>query len=423
MNKDLVAIFEYMEREKGIKREVVIGAIEESLCAAAKKSIEGAANVSVHIHPKTGNIEVLCEKEIVEELSCPNKEILLEEAQEIDPDCEMGQFIDVTMTPKDFGRIAAQKARQIIMQKLRGAERDVIYEEYRHRVNEIISGTVKRRGRGADLIVDLGKVEALLPARHYPKTERYHNGEKVLALLLEVQDTENGGAEVILSRTNPQFVQQLFQMEVPEIDDGTVKIENIVREPGYRTKLVVSSTDLKVDPVGACVGMRGSRIKNVIRELNNEKIDIIPHAEDSKSLLQNALAPIEFLKFNSNGEEGVVNIVVDDDDFAAVIGRRGMNARLNGELIGAQLEVQKLSEHKREQALHRNQLAESDDSRLDEAIKLEGINKLILENLIDAGYDTPRKVLMTTPEDLASVPGVSTELADKILEQISKERI
>lgn len=423
MNKDLIAIFEYMEHEKGIKREVVIGAIEESLCAAAKKSIEGAANVSVQIHPKTGNIEVLCEKEIVASVLNPPQEISLEEALKIDPDCKVGQFLDVVMTPKDFGRIAAQKAKQIIMQKLRGAERDVIYEKYRHRVNEIISGTVKRRGKGADLIVDLGKVEAILPARNYPKTEHYHNGEKVLALLLEVQDTENGGAEVILSRSHPAFVSQLFSQEVPEVEDGTVSIEKIVREPGYRTKIVVKSSDNNVDPVGACVGMRGSRIKNVILELNNEKIDIIPFTEDPIALLQSAMAPIEVNKITVSDEDDIVFIVVQDDDFAAVIGKRGMNARLNGELIGVKLEVQKISEHKRAMILQRTQLAESDDSSLDEPLKIKGINKLILENLIDAGYDTPRKVLLTPIEELSSAPGISMELADKILEQISKERV
>ncbi|MFT4551743.1 MAG: N utilization substance protein A [Chlamydiales bacterium] len=423
MNKDLVAIFDYMEREKGIKRGIVIGAIEESLCAAAKKTIDGSANVSVHINPKTGDIEVLCEKEIVEELVTPSKEILLEEAQELDPDCEVGQFLDVVVKAQDFGRIAAQKARQIIMQKLRGAERDVIYEEYRHRVNEIISGTVKRRGRGADLIVDLGKVEAILPARNYPKTERYHNGERVLALLLEVQDTENGGAEVILTRAHPEFVARLFSQEVPEVEDGTVTISKIVRDPGYRTKVVVKSSDSRVDPVGACVGMRGSRIKNIIRELNNEKIDIIPFAENPLELLANAMSPININKMFINDEQTIVSIVVDDEDFATVIGKRGMNARLNGELIKATLEVQKISEHKRAMTLQRNQLAESEDETLDEEIKLAGLNKLIFENLIEAGFTTPRKVLIATPEELSSVPGISIELADKIFEQISNERI
>ncbi len=189
--------------------------------------------------------------------SCGPRDFNLEDARDIDPDCEIGQFIDVVVTPKDFGRIAAQKARQIITQKLRGAERDVIYEEYRHRINEFISGTVKRFVKGANLVIDLGKVEAIMPMKHYPKPKNIKIGDKVFAVLLEVNDTEMGGAEVILSRSHPEFVKQLMIQEVPEISDGTIIIDKIVRDPGYRTKLTVRSTDSKVDPVGACVGMRG----------------------------------------------------------------------------------------------------------------------------------------------------------------------
>lgn len=422
MNKDLIAVFEYLEREKGIKREVVIGAIEESLRAAARKSIDGASNVTVSIHPKTGNINVFCEKEIVDEVEVSAQEISLEDAREIDPDCELGQFIDVLVTPKDFGRIAAQKARQIISQKLRSAERDVIYEEYRYRMGELVSGTVKRFVKGANLIVDLGKVEAMLPMRHYPKTEKYHLGDKVLALLLEVIDTENGGAEVILSRSHPDFVRALISQEVPEIDDGIVVIDKIVREAGYRTKLTVRSTDLKVDPVGACVGMRGNRVKNVVRELNNEKIDIIPFSKDSVELLQNALAPIEIRKVSVNEEDQIISIVIEDDDFAAVIGKKGMNARLNSELIGYELEVQRISDYYRTQNLQRLELAESDDPELDEEIStLEGVNNLILRDLVKS-YPTLRALLRATPEDLAAIPGISLDLAYKILENICKQR-
>ena len=196
MNKDLVAIFEYLEREKGIKREVIIGAIEESLLAAARKSIKGMINVSVHIHPKTGNIDVIAQKEVVDKVTIPEEEITLEDARVLNPNAEMGDWVDIAVTPRDFGRVAAQTARQIISQKIRSAEKDVIYEEYRHRVGEIISGAVKRVIRGATLIVDLGKVEAVLPDRYYPKTEKYNVGDRVQALLYEVRDTENGGAEV-----------------------------------------------------------------------------------------------------------------------------------------------------------------------------------------------------------------------------------
>lgn len=424
MNKDLIAIFEYLEREKGIKRDVVISAIEDSLRAAARKNISGVANVTVKIHPKTGNIEVYCEKEIVDEVDVPTQEISLEEARNIDPECELGQFIDIEVTPKDFGRIAAQKARQIITQKLRGAERDVIYEEYRHRANELVSGTVKRLVRGANAIIDLGKVEAIMPMKEYPKTESYHVGDKVLALLLGVFDTENGGAEVVLSRSHPEFVRQLMVQEVPEINDGTVIIDKIVREAGYRTKLTVRSSDPKVDPVGACVGMRGVRVKNVVRELNNEKIDIIPYSQDAVELLQNALSPIEIRKINVNEDEHTISLIIEDDDFAAVIGKKGMNARLNSELIGYELEVQRMSDYKRIMELQRTELAASDDPALDEPLDgIDGINTLIFEQLTAEGFGTMRSLLKASPEQLAAIPGISLEMADKILGQIRKQRM
>lgn len=428
MNKDLIAVFEYLEREKGIKREIVISAIEESLRAAARKSIAGASNITVTIHPKTGNIDVYCEKEIVDEVEVSAQEISIEDARKIDPECEIGQFIDVVATPKDFGRIAAQKARQIITQKLRGAERDVIYEEYRHRLNELISGTVKRFVRGSNLIVDLGKVEAILPMKYYPKTEKYHVGEKVLALLCEVNDTENGGAEVVLSRSHPEFVKQLLVQEVPEINDGTVVVDKIVREAGYRTKLTVRSTDSKVDPVGACVGMRGNRVKNVVRELHNEKIDIIPYSHDSVELLQNALAPIEIRKINVNEDDRTISIVVEDDDFAAVIGKKGMNARLNSQLIEYELEVQKMSDYNRALSIQRLELAASEDPSFDEPLKgIEGVNTLIFEHLVERWEATGskltlRSLITMSPEKLAEVPGISLDMAHKILEQLRKQR-
>lgn len=428
MNKDLIAVFEYLEREKGIKREIVISAIEESLRAAARKSIAGASNITVTIHPKTGNIDVYCEKEIVDEVEVPAQEISIEDARKIDPECEIGQFIDVVATPKDFGRIAAQKARQIITQKLRGAERDVIYEEYRYRLNELISGTIKRFVRGSNLIVDLGKVEAILPMKYYPKTEKYHVGEKVLALLCEVNDTENGGAEVVLSRSHPEFVKQLLVQEVPEINDGTVIVDKIVREAGYRTKLTVRSTDSKVDPVGACVGMRGNRVKNVVRELHNEKIDIIPYSQDPIELLQNALSPIEIRKINVNEEDHTISIVVEDDDFAAVIGKKGMNARLNSQLIEHELVVKKMSDYNRELSLQRLELAELEDASFDEPLTgIEGVNSLIFDHLVERWETTGNKLtlrslIMMSPEKLAEVPGISLDMAHKILEQLRKQR-
>ncbi len=429
MNKDLVAIFEYLEREKGIKRDIIIAAVEESLRAAARKSVKGLLNVSVHINSKTGNIDVIAQKEVVDKVTIPDEEISLEDARVLNPYCELGQWVDIAVTPQDFGRIAAQTARQVIAQKLRSAERDVIYEEYRHRINEIISGTVKRTIRGATLIVDLGKVEAIMPDRFYPKTEKYNVGERVQALLLEVRDTESGGAEVILSRSHPEFVAQLFIQEVPEINDGTITIEKIVRDAGYRTKVAVRSQDPKVDPVGACVGIRGNRVKNIIRELNNEKIDIIPYSEDPATLLQNAMHPLEIKKMFISEDKSTINIIVNDEDYPAALGKRGMNARLNGELAGVELQVQKMSQYQAAMNIERAQIAQSEDPTLDERLSMqafpssEGVSGMIIESLISAGFDTPRKVLNTTTEELAKIPEISIGMADKILEQIRKKRV
>lgn len=424
MNKDLIAIFEYLEREKGIKREFVIQAIVDSLRAAARKSVKGLGEkVSVEIHPKTGEIDVFTQKKIVEKVANPSEEISIEDARALEPECQVGQWLEISITPQDFGRIAAQAARQIITQKLKGAERDVIYEEYRHRAGEIISGTVKRFIRGRTVVVDLGKVEAILPERNYPKLERYNAGDKVQALLLEVRDTDNGGAEVILTRSHPEFVAQLFTQEVPELHDKTVSIEKIVRDPGYRTKLAVRSYDPKVDPVGTCVGVRGTRIKNIIRELNNEKIDVVPFSDDPIQLLENLLAPTQIRKLKSY--EDRVWMVVADEDYPTVIGKKGMNARLIGQMIGREIDVQKISEYQKILTIQMGEIAESADPSLDEKLKIEGVSGLIIESLVSAGYETLRKFMQAVPADLPSkVPGVNYyDLADKLLEQLRKKKV
>lgn len=423
MNKDLIAIFEYLEREKGIKREVVIEAISDSLRAAARKSVKGLGEkVSVEIHPKTGEIEVFTQKKIVDKVLNPADEISFEEARTFEPECSIGQWIELSIPPQDFGRIAAAAARQIISQKLKGAERDVIYEEYRHRAGEIISGTVKRFIRGRTIVVDLGKVEAILPERNYPKLERYNLGDKVQALLFEVRDTEGGGAEVILTRSHPEFVASLFTQEVPELHDKTVVIEKIVRDPGYRTKLAVHSYDPKVDPVGTCVGVRGTRIKNIIRELNNEKIDVVPFSEDPIQLLKNLLAPIEPRKIKI--QEYRIWILVADEEYPLVIGKRGMNARLIGQMIGKELEVQKLSDYQKLLTIQMSELSESQDTSLDDKLKIEGVSGLINESLIGAGYDTLRKFMQADPSEVPTkVPGTNYyDLADKLLEQLRKKK-
>lgn len=423
MNKDLIAIFEYLEREKGIKREIIIEAISDSLRAAARKSVKGLGEkISVEIHPKTGEIEVFTQKKIVEKVNHPSDEISFEDARAFEPECQIGQWLELSIPPQDFGRIAAAAARQIITQKLKGAERDVIYEEYRHRSGEIISGTVKRFIRGRTIVVDLGKVEAILPERNYPKLERYNVGDKVQALLYEVRDSDGGGAEVILTRSHPEFVSALFTQEVPELHDKTVAIEKIVRDPGYRTKIAVRSYDPKVDPVGTCVGVRGTRIKNIIRELNNEKIDVVPFSEDPIQLLKNLLSPIEPKKIKT--QEFRIWLLVNDEEYPLVIGKRGMNARLIGQMIEKEIEVQKLGDYQKLLNIQMTELSESPDTTFDDKLKIEGVSGLINESLIGAGYDTFRKFMQANPTEIPmKVPGVNYyDLADKLLEQMRKKK-
>lgn len=423
MNKDLIAIFEYLEREKGIKREIIIAAISDSLRIAARKSVKGIGEkVSVEINPKTGEIDVFTQKKIVDKVTNPSEEISFDDARIYEPECQIGQWLELSVPPQDFGRVAAAAARQIISQKIKGAERDVIYEEYRHRLGELISGTVKRYIRGRTIVVDLGKVEAILPERNYPKIERYNIGEKVHALLLDVRDTDAGGAEVILTRSHPEFVSALFTQEVPELHDKTISIEKIVRDPGYRTKMAVRSYDPKVDPVGTCVGVRGTRIKNIIRELNNEKIDVVPFSEDPIQLLKNLLSPIEPRKIKVL--EAKIWLLVADEEYPLVIGKRGMNARLIGQMIEKEIEVQKLTDYQKLTHLQMMELSESPDASFDDRLKVEGVSGLVNESIISAGYDTFRKLMMVEPTEFQSkVPGVNYyDLADKLLEQIRKKR-
>ena len=415
MNKDLIAIFEYLEREKSIKREIIIKAIEDSLRMAAKKTISSKDNVDVSIDPKTGEIEIYVTKNIVDVVEDDEEEISIEEAKKLASNAKVGQRIEIFVPPQEFGRIAVQAAKQIITQSIRGAERDVIYEEYRHRIGEIISGTIKRAVKRS-LIVDLGKVEAVLPDRNIPFGERPNIGERILALLLEVRDTDTGGAEVVLSRSHPEFVSSLFAQEVPELNEGIITIEKIVREPGYRTKMAVSSSDSRIDPVGTCVGVRGTRIKNVIREINNEKIDVIPYSNDKLKFLENILSPVEIKRIKTNHK---ITVIINDEDYPTVIGKKGMNARMIAKILDQEIDFQKITDFQKLTVVRMAELSDSENPKLDQPLKIEGISSLIVEALISAGYDTIRKISQTKPDELvAKVPGINyLDLADKILEQ------
>ena len=289
MNSDLLAVLDYMEREKGIKREVLLDAVSSALLTAAKKSVGPARDLRVTIDPKSGEITAHANLFVVEEVRNIHDEILLSRARKIKADANPGDLLEVEVTPEGFGRIAAQTARQAILQRIRQAEKEMIYDEFKDRAGEIVGGTVRRFER-SDVVVDLGKFEAIMPARERVATEDYNIGDRIRAYVVAVENS-NRGPEIIISRSHPNFVRRLFEVEVSEIADRTVDIKAIAREAGYRTKIAVWSSDEKVDPVGACVGMRGSRVKNIVRELNQEKVDIIRWSQDPREFVVEALKP------------------------------------------------------------------------------------------------------------------------------------
>lgn len=339
MNSEILAGLDFFERDKGIKREVLLEAMNTALLTAARKAVGPARDLRVEFDPKQSSFKTVAKLIVVERVTNKHDEISVVEAQKHKAGAQVGEEIDVLVTPKDFGRIAAQTARQAMMQRIRQAEKELIYDEFRDRAGEIVTGTVRRFER-SDVIVDLGKFEGVMPNRERVSTEEYAIGDRVRAYVVAV---ENGvrGPEIILSRSHPNFVRRLFETEVAEIADRTVEIKGIAREAGHRTKIAVWSANEKVDPVGACVGMRGARVKNIVRELNNEKVDIIRWSADVKELVIEALKPAKIKTIALDEARKNVTIKVDDDQLSLAIGKRGQNARLTSRLTGWDISIEK----------------------------------------------------------------------------------
>src|SRR5437870_1336779 len=337
MNAEFLAILEYWEREKGISKDVLLAAVEEALLSAAKKAVGPARELRCAIDPRTGDIRAFAKLVVSEKAASRHDQISLFDARRIKPDAQLGDEVEVEVTPANFGRIASQNAKQALMQHIRRAEKELIYSEFKDRTGDIVSGTVRRFER-SDVTVDLGKFEALLPNRERVPTEEYQIGERIRCY---VKAVENGihGPEIILSRADPNFVIKLFQLEVSEINDGTIEIKGIAREPGFRTKLAVWTRDEKVDPVGACVGLRGQRVKNIVRELNNEKVDIIRWDPNIRNFITNALSPAKLKAFEIDEARKRVKIMVSEDQLSLAIGKRGQNARLTSKLTGWQVDI------------------------------------------------------------------------------------
>ena len=343
MNRELINVIEQISREKGIDSNTIIGAVKSALQTAAKKCFGGSDNIQVEIDSKSGEIQVILIKKIVEKVTNPKEEIEFEEAKKLDSEAELGDEIGALIEVGDFGRIAAQTAKQVIFQKVREAEWDTVYKDFIDRQGDIVHGVILGQ-ESRNYIVDLGKTEALLPYKEQIPRETFRRGDRIRAYLCEVKPSAKG-PQLILTRTHPEFISKLFAIEVPEIYEKIVEIKNVVREPGDRTKISVLSKDPSVDPVGACVGTKGSRVQAVVRELKGEKIDIIPWSEDPRVFIAESLSPAVVERVGINEEEKSALVVVSDQQLSLAIGKKGQNVRLAAKLTNWKIDIINESEY------------------------------------------------------------------------------
>lgn len=409
MSSEILSVLEYMEKEKGIDREDMIGAISLAIKTAAAKGVNSGQELKVEIDPKSGGLQAWILLKVVDSLSDPNSEIHLGKAKLIDPKVELGGFIEKEIDPAFLGRIAAQTARQAIMQQVRQFEKERIFDDYKDSIGDVVSGFVRRRERN-DLIIDLGKAEALLPAREKVHGEDYAPGERIRCLLLAIEET-NRGPELILTRAHPKFIRRLLELEVTEIADGTVVVKSLAREPGYRTKIAVASKDRKVDPVGACVGARGARVKSIVRELGGEKIDIIRHYEGPEEMLVEALKPAVPINVEIDERNKRIHFEVNDRDLSVAIGRRGQNARLTSRLMGWRLDISK------------EKVAGGFEDRMERAIaglnQIPGISDELANRLVAVGLVSPETFSGVEASDLVD-SGFTEEEADTIISKVKE---
>ena len=406
MSSEILSVLEYMEKEKGIPRADMISAIVTAIKTAALKGVNSGQELKIDISPKNGQLHAWSVLKVVDSVSDPKTEVHVEKAQVLKPGAVVGDTIEKEIDPSFLGRIAAQTARQAIMQKLRQFEKERIYDDFKDSVGDIVSGTVRRRERN-DLFIDLGKAEAVMPGKEQVPGEEYAPGERIRCLLLEIENSSRG-PEIILSRANNKFVRRLFELEVTEIADGTVKIEAFAREPGYRTKIAVTSTDPKVDPVGACVGARGARVKSIVRELGGEKIDIIPYHADSKEMLIEALKPAvpREILLDEKNKRMVVRVV--NEDLAIAIGRKGQNARLTSRLVGWRLDIEEF----------RVVAIDPRAQAIDSLVSTFGFAKAIAERLVAQGINSPAAFEGVEASDLVET-GFTEEEATDIIAKVA----
>lgn len=402
MNADFLAVLEFWEREKGINRDVLVGAVQEALLSAAKKAVGPARELRVVIDHKSGDIKAFAKLIVAEKVISKHDQLWLFDARRLKADAQVGEELEVEVTPVGFGRIAAQYAKQALMQHIRRAEKQLIFSEFKDRVGDIISGTVRRFDR-SDVLVDLGKYEALLPNRERVPTEEYQVGERIRCYVKAVEQGAHG-PEIILSRADPRFVIKLFQVEVSEISDGTIEIKGIAREPGFRTKLAVWTRDEKVDPVGACVGLRGQRVKNIVRELNNEKVDIIRWDTSIRNFITNALQPAKLKAFEVDEANKRVKVTVSSDQLSLAIGKRGQNARLTSKLTGWQVDIE-------QEVVVTKGFEEKVAEAVESLATIPGITREQADVLVHHGLTRLEDLLQAEESDLAGIPQLGEHAA------------
>lgn len=411
MNKELLESLEQIEREKDIKPEELVGMVEQALMSAFRRHLHTNQNVEVSINRQTGEIKAHIIKKVVEKVNNPHFEISLKEAKKLKPKVKVDESIKISFDTKEFGRIAAQTAKQVIIQRLRETERTHLYEEFKQKEGEVLNGVVQRFLKKA-IIVDLGKIEAVLPYREQVPHENFQVGERIKVLVLEVVRATKG-PEIIVSRTHPDLVKKLFEVEVPEIYEHIVEIKHVVREPGVRSKIAVVSHKDRVDPVGACVGVKGSRIRGIIDELRGERIDIIPWNEDTVVFIAKALSPAEVINVSLDTASKKANVLVADDKLSLAIGKGGQNVRLAVKLTGWHIDVKGES-----------QVAQAKEKQTADYVailsQLPGVGEKTAQELVNIGLSTLADIAQAKIEDLTKVSGIGDKKAEKIKEAAMK---
>jgi N utilization substance protein A len=401
-------VIEQVSRDKGIDFNVLVKALEEALRSAARKKFGNRIDIEIQYNEESGELEVFQFKEVVSKITDPDFQIPLEEARELDPDCEVGDDLGTKMDTTTFGRIAAQSAKQVIIQKLKMAERSAVFNSFIDREGETINGIVQRVSRN-EIIVNLGQAEAVLPRREQIPTENYRRGDRLRAFITKVHE-ESRGPQIVLSRTHPGFLINLFKTEVPEISEGIVNILAAARDAGSRGKIAVSTNDPDIDPVGACVGIKGNRVQSVVQELKGEKIDIIPWHVDPAKFVCNALAPAEISRVIIDEANHSMEVVVPDDALSIAIGRQGQNVRLASKLTGWQLDVKSETRY--------NETMKEGYASL---MNLQEMTEALADQLVKNGFFSAEDLAKATPQEIAEAGGLSEEAARALIHEAEQE--